>query len=50
MNLKDDDNLTPLHYTAINNFKEVAEVLCKYGADLNSKNNDNWTPLHWSAI
>ena len=38
MSCRVQDNDTPLHRAAVNNSKDVAEVLLKHGADVNTKN------------
>ena len=43
---RDNDNNTVLHVSARRNFKELAELLISYGADLNFKNFLGETPLH----
>jgi len=45
VNAKDDWGMTPLHCTAINNRKEIAELLIANGADVNAKYDDGKTPL-----
>jgi len=42
-------SFTPLHITIKNNNKEIAELLIKYGADVNGKNNSYQSPLHFAA-
>jgi ankyrin repeat protein len=37
---------TPLHTAAVNGYKDVAEVLLAYKADVNAKTNNGMTPLH----
>ena len=39
---------TPLHWGALNNATNTAEVLLKNGADVNAKNKNGDTPLHWA--
>ncbi|MEM7362157.1 MAG: ankyrin repeat domain-containing protein, partial [Bacteroidota bacterium] len=41
--------VTPLHYAAWNNSKEVAEFLIQHDADVNAKDGEGCTPLHWAA-
>ena len=40
---------TPLHYAALDGYKEVAELLIDKGADVNAKNLSGGTPLHNAA-
>ena len=50
-NAKNKDDLTPLHYTVVNNAREVevAEVLLRHGADVNAKTKTGYTLLHLAA-
>ncbi len=43
---KDKEGLTPLHFAALYDHKEIAELLIAKGADVNAKDKDGWTPLH----
>jgi ankyrin repeat protein len=47
--LRDKEGFTPLHYAVINNRKDIAEILIKHGANVNTKNLLGETPLHYSA-
>ena len=38
--------LTPLHFAAQNNSREVAQLLVAEGADINAKDHGGWTPLY----
>ena len=40
---------TPIHWAALNNFKEVVECLYEVIEDKNPKNSLGQTPLHMSA-
>ena len=48
VNVKDDVELTPLHWAALGGHKGIAELLLAKGADVNAKNNDGVTPLNWA--
>jgi len=48
LNLKDYNGRGPLHYAAMNNSKEMIQILISKGADINAKNNYK-TPLHIAA-
>jgi len=41
--------LTPLHFAAMDGYKEIVELLLYYKADANSKEYSDMTPLHWAA-
>ncbi len=45
VDVRDEEGMTPLHYTARNGYAECAEVLLKAGADLNATNRAGQTPL-----
>ena len=49
VNLTDNYGLTPLHYAAKSNNKDIAEFLLSVGADAKSKDNNAWTPLHYAS-
>ncbi|EAY16707.1 ankyrin repeat protein, putative [Trichomonas vaginalis G3] len=49
INVKDENGITALHYAAMNNSKETAEVLISHGANINEKNKEGQTALHYAA-
>lgn len=44
-----DLGFTPLHFAAMDGYKEIVELLLRYKADANSKEFAEMTPLHWAA-
>ncbi len=42
--------LTSLHFAALSNAYEVAELLISHGADVDPKGKDAWAPLHSAAF
>ncbi|MFP4497477.1 MAG: ankyrin repeat domain-containing protein [Vulcanimicrobiota bacterium] len=46
INIRDDNQKTPLHYAMSANSFEVAGFLIDNGADINAKNEDGLAPLH----
>ncbi|EAY06130.1 ankyrin repeat protein, putative [Trichomonas vaginalis G3] len=50
INAKTQNGSIPLHYAAMNNSKETAEILISNGADINAKTQNRWTPLHYAAM
>jgi ankyrin repeat protein len=48
VNAKNKYGFTPLHDAAMNNRKEVVELLIDKGADVNAKMEDGDTPLDWA--
>ncbi|XP_041054868.1 ankyrin repeat domain-containing protein 49 isoform X2 [Carcharodon carcharias] len=46
VNVKDDDNYTPLHRAAYSDHIEVVRELIAHGADVHARTVDGWTPLH----
>ncbi|EAY10968.1 hypothetical protein TVAG_446700 [Trichomonas vaginalis G3] len=49
INSNDEYGCTPLHYTAMNNSKEIAEILISNGADINAEDEYGCTSLHYAA-
>lgn len=50
VNVPDKENVTLLHWSAINNRKEVVSYLISIGADVNAIGGDlESTPLHWAT-
>ncbi|EAX87642.1 hypothetical protein TVAG_226240 [Trichomonas vaginalis G3] len=50
INIKNQDGQTPLHYAAMNNSKDTAELLISHGANINEKDKGERTPLHYAAM
>lgn len=48
-NQGDDDGLTALHQSCIDDFEDVVRLLIEHGADVNAKDTESWTPLHAAA-
>ena len=48
-NKGDEDGLTALHQSCIDDFEALVKVLIENGADVNAKDTENWTPLHAAA-
>lgn len=48
-NFQFDGDTHPLHQCAYGNFKEVAELLIRHGADVNGLSYDSMTPIHEAA-
>ena len=48
VNEKDRDGKTALHYAAVNNVENAAELLISYGADFSIKDIVGKTPLHYA--
>jgi len=48
-NQGDDDGLTALHQSCIDDFEDVVRLLIENGADVNAKDTESWTPLHAAA-
>ncbi|XP_069495369.1 ankyrin repeat domain-containing protein 49 [Ambystoma mexicanum] len=46
VNVKDEDEYTPLHRAAYNGHLEIARELIARGADVRAVTVDGWTPLH----
>jgi len=44
--LQNEDGLSALHQSVIEDCQDVVDVLIDYGADLNIKDADLWTPMH----
>ena len=49
LNAKDDEGMTPLHYSAYYAHAEIVRALIEAGADMNPKYEGSSTPLHMSA-
>ena len=49
MDAKAGGGMTPLHYAALDGYKEVAELLIAKGADVNAKIIVGSTPLDWAV-
>ena len=49
VNIKDWDDLTPLHLAVLHGHKDVAEFLLINGALVNAKTNKGVTPMHLAA-
>lgn len=45
VNIKDADNITPLHYAVANWYLEIVKELVKKDAYLDIQDNNGWTPL-----
>ncbi|EAY03683.1 hypothetical protein TVAG_031820 [Trichomonas vaginalis G3] len=50
VNIKNYYGETALHYAALNNSKEIVEVLLSYGANINEKDESGETALHKAAL
>ena len=48
VNAKDEDGETPLQLAALNDHKEIVELLIAEGADVNALNGMGVTPLDWA--
>jgi ankyrin repeat protein len=49
INVKNNLDMSPLHYAVLGEHTETTTVLIKQGADINVKNNYGYTPLHYAA-
>lgn len=50
VNQRDEENVTLLHWAAINNRKEIVQYFLQLGADLNAVGGELMsTPLHWAT-
>ena len=50
INKASNNGQTPLHLAAMDDHKEVVEVLLTHGADVNKAANNGRTPLHLHAV
>ncbi len=50
MNARDNNQCTPLHWTAYKGYLQVVKVLRDNGADLNAKDVGGRTPLRMAVI
>ncbi|EAX89618.1 hypothetical protein TVAG_256980 [Trichomonas vaginalis G3] len=50
INEKDDDGETALHFAALNNNREIAELLISHGININEKDNNGQNALHIAAL
>ena len=46
VNVKNDDNVAPLHYTSGNNYEDILDVLLSTHTDVDTTTNYNETPLY----
>jgi len=49
-NLSDNENITPLHYAAMNGYENIVKLLLQNGANPNLSHNENIAPLHWAIL
>jgi ankyrin repeat protein len=49
VNARDENGMTPLHYTATNGETDLAELLISRRADVNIRDDEGNTPLHWAV-
>jgi ankyrin repeat protein len=50
VNVKDENNDTPLYIAVGQGHKEIAELLISKGADVNVVRSLGYTPLYWAVI
>jgi len=50
VSVMDGDGRRPLHYAAMNDHKEIAELLIAEGASVNAWDGDGLYPLHYAAL
>nr|XP_025727147.1 protein phosphatase 1 regulatory subunit 16A isoform X1 [Callorhinus ursinus] len=48
-NLANEDGLTALHQSCIDDFREMVQQLLEAGAEVNARDSESWTPLHAAA-
>ncbi|XP_078275404.1 protein phosphatase 1 regulatory inhibitor subunit 16B-like [Rhinoraja longicauda] len=47
--LCNEDGLTALHQSCIDNFEDMVKLLLEYGTNVDATDNELWTPLHAAA-
>ncbi|CAD7694077.1 unnamed protein product [Nyctereutes procyonoides] len=47
--LANEDGLTALHQSCIDDFREMVQQLLDAGAEVNARDSESWTPLHAAA-
>jgi len=47
--LANEDGLTALHQSCIDDFREMVQQLLEAGAEVNARDSESWTPLHAAA-
>lgn len=48
-NMSNDDGLTALHQSCIDNSEEMMKLLISFGANVNARDSEQWSPLHAAA-
>lgn len=49
VNVKDNDDMTPLHVATYKGYTDIVELLIERHADVNTQDYKGWTPLHYAA-